>query len=89
MGIASVIVVGLIAGLIGRAVMPGKDSLGWIMTIVLGIFGSFVGGYLVNLVLNRNVDAGPSGFQPARIVGSVIGAVFVLGIWRLVRGRMV
>ncbi len=63
MGIASVIVVGLIAGLIGRAVMPGKDSMGWIMTILFGIFGSFVGGFLVNLVLNRNVDAGPSGFR--------------------------
>jgi uncharacterized membrane protein YeaQ/YmgE (transglycosylase-associated protein family) len=89
MGMASVIVVGLIAGLTGRAVMPGKDSMGWIMTIVLGIFGSFVGGFLVNLGLNRNADAGPSGFQSARIVGSVVGAVVVLGIWRVVRGRMV
>jgi uncharacterized membrane protein YeaQ/YmgE (transglycosylase-associated protein family) len=82
MGIASVIVV-------GRAVMPGKDSMGWIMTILLGIFGSFVGGFLIHLILSRNADAGPPGFQPARIVGSVFGAVFVLGIWRLVRGRMV
>ena len=89
MGMASVIVVGLIAGLIGRAVMPGKDSMGWIMTIVLGIFGSFVGGFLVHLVLSRNADAGPSGFQPARIVGSVVGALVVLSIWRLVRGGRV
>jgi uncharacterized membrane protein YeaQ/YmgE (transglycosylase-associated protein family) len=86
MGIISMIVVGLIAGLIARAIMPGKDSMGWILTIGLGIVGSFVGGFLIN-VLMHNDSASTSDFQPSGIIGSVIGALVVLGIWHFVRRR--
>jgi uncharacterized membrane protein YeaQ/YmgE (transglycosylase-associated protein family) len=86
MGIISMIVVGLIAGLIARAIMPGKDSMGWILTIGLGIVGSFVGGFLIN-VLSHNDTANTSDFQPTGIIGSVVGALIVLGIYHLVRRR--
>jgi uncharacterized membrane protein YeaQ/YmgE (transglycosylase-associated protein family) len=86
MGIIWMIVVGLVAGLIARAIMPGKDAMGWVMTIVLGIIGSFVGGFLIN-VLMHNDTASTSDFQPTGIIGSVIGALVVLGIWHLVRRR--
>jgi uncharacterized membrane protein YeaQ/YmgE (transglycosylase-associated protein family) len=86
MGIISMIVVGLIAGLIARAIMPGKDSMGWILTIGLGIVGSFVGGFLINILMH-NDSASTSDFQPTGIIGSVIGALVVLGIWHFVRRR--
>ena len=86
MGIIWMIVVGLIAGLIARAIMPGKDSMGWVMTILLGIVGSFVGGFLMNVVMHNDA-VGASDFQPTGIIGSVIGALVVLGIWHLVRRR--
>jgi uncharacterized membrane protein YeaQ/YmgE (transglycosylase-associated protein family) len=87
LGIISMLVVGLIAGLLARAIMPGADPMGWIGTIVLGIVGSFVGGFLSSLISQQPADA--SGFSPSGIIGSIIGALIVLGIWRLVRRRSV
>jgi uncharacterized membrane protein YeaQ/YmgE (transglycosylase-associated protein family) len=86
MGIVAMIVVGLIAGLLARAIMPGNDSMGWIATIVLGIVGSFVGGLLASVLLHDNT-ANTSDFHPTGIVGSVIGALIVLGIWHFARRR--
>jgi uncharacterized membrane protein YeaQ/YmgE (transglycosylase-associated protein family) len=86
MGIVWMIVVGLIAGLIARALMPGKDPMGWLITIVLGIVGSFVGGFLMNTVLN-NTPMSISDFQPTGLIGSIIGALVVLGVWHLIRRR--
>jgi len=81
MGIISMIVVGLIAGLIARAIMPGADPMGWIGTILLGIVGSFVGGYLAKVLFHGS----DSPFEPAGIVGSIIGALIVLFIYRRVK----
>ncbi|MBK4346238.1 GlsB/YeaQ/YmgE family stress response membrane protein [Lacisediminihabitans changchengi] len=83
--IISIIVIGLIAGAVARLLVPGKQNLSIGMTIVLGIVGSFVGGFLGYLIFG----ADPSGgfFQPAGIVGSIIGAIIVLLIWIAVRGR--
>jgi uncharacterized membrane protein YeaQ/YmgE (transglycosylase-associated protein family) len=75
--IISLIVVGLIAGFIARAVVPGRQNIGILMTIVLGIVGSFVGGFL----------AMEGFFQPAGIIGSIIGAIIVLFIYVKVGGR--
>lgn len=82
MGIISMIVVGLIAGLIARAIMPGPDPMGWIGTILLGIVGSFVGGYLAKILFHAGTD---NPFEPAGIVGSIIGALIVLFIYRRVK----
>ncbi len=83
--IISIIVIGLIAGAVARLVVPGRQNLSIGMTIVLGIVGSFVGGFLGFLIFH----ADPAGgfFQPAGIIGSIIGAIIVLAIWIGVRGR--
>jgi uncharacterized membrane protein YeaQ/YmgE (transglycosylase-associated protein family) len=85
-GIIWMIVVGLIAGLLARAIMPGSDPMGWIATIVLGVVGSFVGGFLASMLLGRNTSSG-SAFEPTGIIGSVIGALIVLWIYRRVKRR--
>ena len=72
MGIISMIIVGLIAGSIARALMPGPDPMGWLATILLGIVGSFVGGFLASTLLGRGTG---SAIEPSGIVGSVIGAL--------------
>ncbi len=85
MGIISMIIVGLIAGLIARAIMPGPDPMGWLGTILLGIVGSFVGGFLGAMVFGRSADG--SVLEPSGIVGSIIGALIVLFIYRRVKRR--
>jgi uncharacterized membrane protein YeaQ/YmgE (transglycosylase-associated protein family) len=88
MGIVWMLIVGLLAGLLARAIMPGNDAMGWIATIALGILGSFVGGFLASVLLHDNTP-GTSDFHPTGIVGSVIGALIVLGIWHVARRRRV
>ena len=83
--ILSIIVVGLIAGALARLLVPGRQDLSIAMTILLGIVGSFVGGFLGHLIFGR--DSGSGFLQPAGIIGSVIGAVIVLLIWTRVAGR--
>ena len=83
--IISIIVIGLIAGAVARLVVPGKQNLSIVMTIVLGIIGSFVGGFLGYLLFGK--DAGSGFFQPAGIIGSIIGAILVLIIWGAVQKR--
>ena len=83
--IISIIVVGLIAGFIARAVVPGRQNLSIGMTILLGIVGSFVGGFLGYLLFQK--DATDGFLQPAGIIGSIIGAIIVLVIYLRVGGR--
>ncbi|CAN5242586.1 GlsB/YeaQ/YmgE family stress response membrane protein [soil metagenome] len=83
--IVSIIVIGLIAGFIARAVVPGRQHLSIGMTILLGIIGSFVGGFLGFLIFHSDPNGGF--FQPAGIIGSIIGAIIVLLIWINVGGR--
>jgi uncharacterized membrane protein YeaQ/YmgE (transglycosylase-associated protein family) len=73
---------GLVAGFIARAIVPGKDDIGILRTIVLGIAGSVVGGFLFGLL-----TGGLRGFSPAGWIGSIIGAVIVLVIYNKVTGR--
>jgi uncharacterized membrane protein YeaQ/YmgE (transglycosylase-associated protein family) len=80
MGILSFILFGLVVGLIARAVMPGRQSMGIIMTIVLGVAGSFLGGFVASLFTHQRVtDLNTAGF-----LGSVLGALLLL----LIGGRM-
>jgi len=83
--IISIILIGLIAGVTARAVIPGKQSMSILMTILLGIVGSFVGGFLGFLLFQK--DAADGFFQPAGIIGSIIGAIIVLLIYVLVTRR--
>jgi len=77
--IISIIVVGLIAGAVARLVVPGRQNISVGMTILLGIVGSFVGGFLGFLIFNA--DATDGFFQPAGIIGSIIGAIIVLVLY--------
>jgi uncharacterized membrane protein YeaQ/YmgE (transglycosylase-associated protein family) len=80
------ILVGLLAGLLARLIVPGEDPMGIVGTILLGIVGSFIGGFLAD-VLFRSDDA-DLGLHPAGIIGSIIGAVIALLVYRsLTRGR--
>jgi uncharacterized membrane protein YeaQ/YmgE (transglycosylase-associated protein family) len=83
--IISIIVVGLIGGAVARLVVPGKQNMSILMTIVLGIVGSFVGGFLGYLLFHK--DASSGFFQPAGIIGSIIGAIIVLVIWIAISRR--
>jgi uncharacterized membrane protein YeaQ/YmgE (transglycosylase-associated protein family) len=80
------IIFGAIVGVIARFLMPGRDSMGWIATIVLGIIGSFVGGYLGQIIFQGNAALPP---QSAGWIGSIIGAIIVLAIYRYTQGRRV
>ena len=83
--IVSMLVIGLIAGALARLLVPGKQNLSVAMTIVLGVVGSFVGGFLGYLLFHK--DSAEGFLQPSGIVGSVIGALVVLVIWLRVGGR--
>lgn len=76
-GVLLVAVIGLVIGVIAKLLMPGPDPGGWFITILLGIAGSWVGGLLVSL-------AGLTGTVPA-LVASVIGAMVLLGVYRLLK----
>ena len=84
LNILSWIIVGLIAGALARLIMPGRDPMGIFATIVLGIIGSLVGGF-VSMALWRNNDS--SAFQGSGLLLSILGAIVVLWIWRMVKSR--
>ncbi|HEX8578367.1 MAG TPA: GlsB/YeaQ/YmgE family stress response membrane protein [Allosphingosinicella sp.] len=75
------IVIGALAGIIAKAIMPGKDPGGCIVTILLGIAGALLAGFLTHLI---GLDRGNSG---AGFFGAIIGAIIILFIYRLVAGR--
>ena len=86
--IVVLLVIGLIVGLIARLLVPGRDDIGVLGTIGLGIIGSFVGGFLQRLVEYHTLEV--HHFYTTGIVGSIIGAVVVLLLLRVTgmeRGR--
>lgn len=85
MGIILLLIIGAIAGFLARAIVPGKDSMGIVPTILLGIVGSFVGGFLGALIFGRDAIEGL--LQPSGIIGSVIGAVIALLVYNAITGR--
>lgn len=83
--IIALIVIGAIAGFVARALVPGPDPMTVGATILLGIVGSFVGGFLAD-ALFRN-DAEDVGLAPSGIIGSIIGAIIALLVYRAATSR--
>ena len=81
MHIIGMVIVGLIAGALARLLMPGKDPMGIIMTIILGIAGSFVGGFIATLIWRHETGT----FRPGGLLLSVLGAILLLFLWRMMR----
>jgi uncharacterized membrane protein YeaQ/YmgE (transglycosylase-associated protein family) len=83
--VIGLVIVGLIAGLLARALVPGDDAMGIGATILLGIVGSFFGGFLADVLFRS--DAEDRGLSPAGIIGSIVGAILVLLIYNAVTDR--
>lgn len=76
------LVIGLVAGLLARAVVPGRDSMSLGGTLILGLVGSLVGGFLGDLLAKGNQT-----FSPAGLIGSFLGAIVALLVYRATTGR--
>ncbi|WP_420174633.1 GlsB/YeaQ/YmgE family stress response membrane protein [Luteococcus sp. OSA5] len=84
MGFIAFIVLGLIAGAIAKAIMPGEQGGGWFVTMILGVVGAILGGWLGSLLLNVSLG----GFFDLRSwLLAIVGSLIVLGIWGAVTGR--
>ncbi len=81
MSILGTLFIGLIAGFIARAIKPGNDSMGWIMTALLGVAGAFLAGYL-GAALGFYTQGDPVGF-----IASVVGAIILLVIYGFFKKR--
>lgn len=81
MSVIGSLLIGLVVGFIARAIKPGDDSLGWIMTALLGVAGSFVASYAGQAL--GWYQAG----EAAGFIASVLGAVVLLVVYGLVKGR--
>jgi uncharacterized membrane protein YeaQ/YmgE (transglycosylase-associated protein family) len=76
------LIVGLVAGFIARGLVPGKDPMGVVGTLVLGLVGSLIGGFIGDALTSGDQDFSPSG-----LIGSIVGAVIALLIWRAMAKR--
>lgn len=76
------LIIGLIAGAVARLLVPGRDPMGWLGTLVLGLVGSLVGGFLGSLISGGEMDVSSAG-----IIGSIIGAVIALLVYRAMKSR--
>ena len=85
MGIIGWIVLGLIAGLIAKAIMPGKDPGGFIVTAIIGIIGALLGGFIASALFDVSVDY--EFFDLPTWISAIVGALILLFIYRLVTGR--
>ena len=85
------VILGFLAGFVAKAIMPGPDGGGFILTTILGIVGAVVGGYIGGLLFNAPMISSFDniGSSLLSFVFSVIGAIVVLAIYRLITGRSV
>ncbi|WP_030691485.1 GlsB/YeaQ/YmgE family stress response membrane protein [Streptomyces globisporus] len=85
MGIIGWILLGLLAGIIAKALMPGRDPGGCIVTILIGIAGALLGGWLGKVIFG--VDSIDGFFELSTWIAAIVGSVILLLIYRLVAGR--
>jgi uncharacterized membrane protein YeaQ/YmgE (transglycosylase-associated protein family) len=78
------LVIGVIAGYLARLLVPGPDPMGFWATVALGVIGSFVGGFIGYAIFGEDLDQGA--LQPSGIIGSLVGAVIALLVYRAISG---
>lgn len=83
LSLIGIIIIGLVAGYVARAVVPGRDPMGIGGTLLLGVVGSFVGGFLFNLLFSR----GEGLLATSGLIGSIIGAIIALLLYRQLNER--
>jgi uncharacterized membrane protein YeaQ/YmgE (transglycosylase-associated protein family) len=83
--IIRLLVIGLIAGFVARLLVPGPDPMSIFATLVLGVVGSFIGGFLGYLIFGKDIEEGA--LQASGIIGSIIGAVIALLVYRFAASR--
>ena len=81
LSILGTLVVGLLVGLLARALKPGKDHMGWIMTMLLGVVGSFLATY-VGMAMGWYAQGEAAGW-----IASVVGAMALLAVFSLFKGK--
>lgn len=81
--IIAAIVIGTLAGFIGRALLPGKDSMGFLPTVAVGIVGALIGYFLFRAIGIGDADK----FDLGGIIGAIVGTMLVLIVLRMVRGN--
>jgi uncharacterized membrane protein YeaQ/YmgE (transglycosylase-associated protein family) len=88
-GLISWIIFGLIAGIIAKVIMPGNDPGGFIITVLLGIAGAIVGGFIAQNLLHIGNDGGGFGSTGffTQLSFAVIGAIILLLLYRMIAGR--
>jgi uncharacterized membrane protein YeaQ/YmgE (transglycosylase-associated protein family) len=79
------LIIGIVAGFIARLLVPGPDPMGVLGTILLGIVGSFIGGFLGWALFGTDLDDGA--LQASGVIGSIIGAILALLVYRMVTHR--
>ncbi|MDQ1468029.1 MAG: hypothetical protein QOH10_2444 [Actinomycetota bacterium] len=79
------LIIGVIAGFLARLLVPGPDPMSALATIVLGIIGSFIGGFLGWALFGKDLAEGA--LQPSGVIGSIVGAVIALLVYRAVNNR--
>ncbi|MEU6981148.1 MULTISPECIES: GlsB/YeaQ/YmgE family stress response membrane protein [unclassified Streptomyces] len=85
MGIIAWILLGLLAGIIAKALMPGRDPGGCIVTILIGVAGALLGGWLGKVIFH--VDAVDGFFELSTWIAAIVGSLLLLTVYRLVAGR--
>ena len=83
--ILTMILIGIVAGYLARLLVPGRDPMGFVQTVVLGVAGSFIGGFLGYVLFDKDIDEGA--LQPSGVIGSIIGAIIALLIYNAVTHR--
>ena len=82
--IIAAILIGIVAGYLGRLLLPGRDPMGFVQTVIFGIIGALVGYFLFTFLLGIGDE---DKFDFGGIIGAIIGTMIVLLIWRAVAGR--
>lgn len=79
------VLLGIVAGFVARALVPGRDPIGFGGTVLLGIVGSFVGGFLGDVLFRSDTE--DVGLRPSGVIGSIIGAVVALLVYNAATRR--